>query len=291
MAKLLIDWKLNKECNFNCSYCFKKDEILENKNPSKEEINNAMMVLDSVSEVDTFDILFSGGEPTLYDNLIYFINKASNVLQNKLRRTTIISNCSRNEKYFSELINNITNKEKVMFYYSVHSEYYNEEHTEKIIKLLSDKIQLYVAIMYNPEQRSTSNKIIKDIMRYKNDKFTSKVILLRKAPEFYFLDDRYNQNDFEFVNEINKQWHSDYNEFFDEKQEDHNILIQNRNLNYKNLYCVQGMNVLRINDDGFCTGSICPNAKKSHFSIYRGISPYVFDFPSVVRCKLDHCRL
>lgn len=283
--KLLIDWKLNKICNFECSYCFKKDAEILSNNPSKDEICMALNVLDSL-HFDKFHILFSGGEPTLFKDLNFFVNKATEILNNKLYKITIISNCGISKPFSDSILEN----KKVQIYYSIHSEFYNKKHTQSIIEQISKNTELYVAIMYNPNEIEKSKNIINEIKNLKKlYNFDCKVILLRQYPHFMYLDEKYNKEDYEYVNEINKEFGSDYNEYFNDKIEDHNILIQENRLAFKNYYCAQGTQVLRINEDGFCAGSICGSAKKSHFSIYKGINPYLMDFPSYVRCKLKHC--
>lgn len=229
---------------------------------------------------------FLGGEPTLFKDLDFFVDKAGEILNDRLYKITIISNCGI-ENPFSDII---LNNSKVQIYYSIHSEFYNKDHTENIISSISKNTELYVAIMYNSNEKEKSKSIVEDIKRLNKEyKFDCKVILLRQYPHFMYLDEKYSEEDYNYVNKVNLEFNTSYNEFFDNRVDDHNILIQENKLNFKNYYCLQGTHILRINEDGFCSGSICNNAKKSHFSIYKGINPYLIDFPSYVRCKSKHC--
>ena len=85
-TRLKIDFALTDRCNFNCPYCFEKDNLCKRGYNSKELFYTGEKIIDYISKlcekktIEHVEIVFYGGEPTLEkDFLKFFINKVSDL--------------------------------------------------------------------------------------------------------------------------------------------------------------------------------------------------------------------
>ncbi|MDO4594788.1 MAG: radical SAM protein [Tissierellia bacterium] len=67
--------KLTENCNLKCNYCF---ELLKRKTITKRDINTKKYKGDFLDEIICKNIVLTGGEPFLNDNINYYIEKFSN---------------------------------------------------------------------------------------------------------------------------------------------------------------------------------------------------------------------
>jgi len=68
-----VYFELTRKCNLNCVYCYNKSNLAFSQELSKEEI---FSLLDELKEAGTFEIRFTGGEPTTHKNFFEIIDYA-----------------------------------------------------------------------------------------------------------------------------------------------------------------------------------------------------------------------
>lgn len=100
-------WKMHPTCNYKCPYCFQtnyRKDPKNNKVYSHEEIlaeySNIHNFIESHVKDLSVKLHFIGGEPTIQP-IDYLIE--SGALSNKITRLSMITNLSRDEKYFNRL--------------------------------------------------------------------------------------------------------------------------------------------------------------------------------------------
>lgn len=133
-----INWNLTQYCNYNCSYCSQREHNTLNKQKqNKQDIElllyRAKIINNFIKNNKYFTWLNTlGGEITLYNDL-YKIFDVFN--KNKyLTGTTIVTNGSRNESYYIDLINRINYY--IAFTFSFHEEFANiDSFFKKIINI------------------------------------------------------------------------------------------------------------------------------------------------------------
>lgn len=71
-----VYFELTRKCNLNCIYCYNKSNFAFSKELSKEKI---FSVLDELEKVGTFEIRFTGGEPTIHKDFFEILNYAKSL--------------------------------------------------------------------------------------------------------------------------------------------------------------------------------------------------------------------
>lgn len=114
---LKIDFALTDKCNFNCPYCFEKDNLCKNQNENKnilintsEKLINYIDVLTDRYKYNNVDLILYGGEPTIEKDIsIKIINKIKNILIHKnvvFQYSFVTNGFLFDEKFINELSNN-----------------------------------------------------------------------------------------------------------------------------------------------------------------------------------------
>lgn len=65
-----VYFEITRKCNLNCTFCYNKSNDSFSKELSKEQI---FSLLDELSELGTFEIRFTGGEPTIHPDFFEII--------------------------------------------------------------------------------------------------------------------------------------------------------------------------------------------------------------------------
>lgn len=288
-----IDWKLGEHCNYKCSYCVQQKVNKTNSFPTKENILKAINIIKKIKR-DHIDVSIAGGETTLYPDLEFFINTIDKNILN-LNKLTVFSNGSKPVKFYENIL---SGNKKHFLYFSVHPEFFKVDELKSKIEELTSVVNLQVALMY----KKTDNihkyiNIIDEVFEQKKYKFSPKIIIIREGDYFTKISSEYNQQDYELIQFYNAKW---YNEEIENRKTlwlpqnyknlEHNKAIMTNNLNFKNMYCIHGATNMWIDNFGFCRGAICHQAKKSKFSLYDNINPYLFkNYISIVKCAVDCC--
>ena len=292
---LYVDWCTGTQCNYNCSYCCqssrdKKQEFI--LNPGK--IDKTLDVLYSLKR--PIEISLAGGETTLFPHLRYLLEKTTDHVMTE--RVTVLTNGHKPLSYFDELVSGL-DLNNLFIYWSVHPEYTgNIRKFQTKVRELSEMVNLQLAIMAKMDSPRLKKIIVAvDQISTNSNRIYSKLVLVRKGQ---FLDDisYYSQDEIDFVLNKNREWKEHFPppnkpQFLRKENSlsrDHNYLLVNGYTNFRGMYCLHGTTCLWIRDDGYCSGSICPQAKISRYSIYDGINPFLLkEFSEPIRCSQKMC--
>lgn len=154
-------------CNRRCEYCFQKNWFLAN---SKEEIQE--MSLDTVNDIlnwfqgEHFKLL--GGEPLLYSKIIELLD----MIKDKEKTITMISNISINPEKFKNIINNYCVNTPITSWlintdYPKHQEDIFISNFKELLKTKND-ITLSTTLLPNKEKISESYNRLKKLCEYGN---------------------------------------------------------------------------------------------------------------------------
>ena len=129
----IIIINLTHKCNFNCWYCYDK-----NNRGSTEFLNfeYIKIFIDAYAQnyKDPLKIVLMGGEPTLHPDLfeiIVFLNNS-----NIVKSITLVTNLSDSYDNYARLYN-----DKLEIMYSYHFNKYSVEQEEKALLLKENKIE------------------------------------------------------------------------------------------------------------------------------------------------------
>lgn len=147
---LAITWQVSDHCNYRCSYCNEGNWGGHNKNDANTNtyITNLKEIINRYVDAgyEAFKIYFSGGEPTIWKNLIpiaeFFKDYAPN------NTVAINTNLSRDTKWWE---NNYTIFDDVVA--SFHAEQVNKKRYFNNSLLLCDKINYFCNKMLMHEDK------------------------------------------------------------------------------------------------------------------------------------------
>ena len=145
-----ITWQVNNYCNFKCSYCNPGNYSGTDANNGNLDgyIGSLQVITDKYREAgyENFKFFFSGGEPTLWKNLIPIARWAKENLPNVL--IAINTNFSRPLKWWKdnyELIDDVVA--------SFHVEFSDKEKYRKNALFMYDKLNYFSCKMLMHEER------------------------------------------------------------------------------------------------------------------------------------------
>jgi organic radical activating enzyme len=104
---LFIDWSLNNNCNYRCSYCPSHLHNGEIKGPELKQIERLIEQIANISTKPWKHFQFTGGEPTAYK----YLESALSLVKMKGFSTGLISNGSKPREWWrehKELLNEVT---------------------------------------------------------------------------------------------------------------------------------------------------------------------------------------
>ena len=232
-----------------------------------------------------YNVVLSGGEPTLHPHFFDIINLLHETLKERLNRLRIFSNGSRNLNFY-EKIADVAKSMYMQMRISIHTEHVNMEHIIELIENLSERLDLTFPLMFNPARREEVH-LIYDILfeLRKKYQFSIHISLLRDGDH---IDSRYTQEDLFWHKESTVKFRALENVFaskFPPKQNpmhsfhvfsdieldgERKVLERDydnffeRELNYTNglltftgMWCVANPAVLSIQENGLCRGMVC----------------------------------
>ena len=307
---LFIDWNLLYGCNYKCSYCFGQETLNDTYIPN---IDNLKYAVDQIFKINKKTYIFNilGGEPTFYPNLIDLVSYIDSFNKNTI--LCFITNGSKSIEYFETLISSFNCE--CIFTISIHLEYADIEHIEKLI-ILFNKYQKLIsfALMAHPELKEKTFNFFNRLLELRNKYiFDLRIAELKAPPTFEKIDDRYdddfnkwidyNRNNYDFNSSNYKQYdkktglrfplshHSIYkikNENVEKNiQITHALALRNMKRTFKDFYCCAGINLLSIDPFGNYRGAICSvvpfigNLHNEEIDIYKLTKYY--------KCSLEQC--
>ena len=301
LKQMIIHWFPTDFCNYNCSYCIAHAPHIQ----KGIEFTKLLLLIGTVDKIfeikkDKYVFIFSGGEPTLHPN---FIELVEYILENKNASVYLFSNGHKNADFFSKLFS----KNNFYLNFSIHLEYANINHVKEIIKC-SNNYNKYTmfSLMMNPDLKDKYLQFYKDLYEYRKKYcFGLDLGLIHDNQK---LDERYSNEDINWFYKANKEFEEiekynnykgyipdyfqDYNTkyFFDNNESlyiPHRKAIIKNMKNFKNFYCVQGVNSISINAQGNYKGTECSispnvgNIYKENIDYFKLIQP--------IKCSLEGC--
>lgn len=103
------------KCNYNCEYCLNLEHKNNIASMSTRDIDKIFEYFNYITE--PFTLIISGGEPLIYENIIYLTQKAIN--QNNISRIEFLTNFNNSELLVEN--NNIFFNEKIIHFFSFHT--------------------------------------------------------------------------------------------------------------------------------------------------------------------------
>lgn len=318
---LVIDWLLTMRCNYRCSYCFHYGKHKATPPPQRpfstlEELKTAV---DNIASLNRpwYDVVFSGGEPTVHPHISDVIPLLSETLGERLNNLVILTNGSRNNVLYERLAN-IAKSRPITIGVSIHTDHVEMAHLLELIENLSSKVNLSFSLMFNPDKRDFVYEIYETLSDYrKKYKFGMEQYLLRESGH---LDSRYTAEDLEWQKVANLRFKAlaqsvklpessgqlsrqkiqhVYHKFHEIEDNGTIKTIENANadLKYTNglfafcgMYCIAHANVLSINENGLCRGMIC-NLDPIICNIYKenAFQKVRDELIHAVKCNKPHC--
>jgi radical S-adenosyl methionine domain-containing protein 2 len=86
MPKLTVNWHLEKDCNYNCSFCYAQFEDVK----ANTSVADGLSLLQELANAGVYKINFAGGEPLLNKSLGKYLQRATSLGM----KTSIITNAS-----------------------------------------------------------------------------------------------------------------------------------------------------------------------------------------------------
>ena len=313
---LQIDWCLTKRCNYHCSYCWYYGKG-KNTPPivpfsSLEQLRAAVNNLASLNR-PWYDLIFTGGEPTLHPHMIDLIYMLNDTLQDRLNNIMVISNGSRNARLYQKIAE-LAKTINISMQISVHTDHVDMAHILEIIENLSSDVSLYFPLMFNPAKREEVH-LIYDIM-YEYRKiypFDMEVVTIRIRDN---VDPRYVPEDLLWQEEAIKRFTElksvaklkvpfpkkparELHMFHDVEDKGERKIVDTENFTYNlrkgfcsftNMFCTANTSNLRIEENGLCRSMICPYGI-GLFNIYEdGAIKAVRDrFIHAIKCPKNIC--
>ena len=261
---LSIDWIIANHCNYECSYC---DPVLYGNTSGWPDVNAALSFFNKVhNDLNGNEkmITLSGGEPTLWPDLFYFLENIHESYE-----ITIISNGSRSLRWWDKLSK--TNRVKHLVI-SIHLEYANVDHISDVIDIMSKNTGVAVFVAMNPTKLEEAKKFAIDLKeRDLYCKILLKSILNRhnngnKAAYSYDNDTLQFMKEWYYWKKNNKITPTMLgNSLYinDQKTNKSFMDLVNEQLNsFKGWKCNIIKNRLTISIDGTINGATCNTAKK-----------------------------
>lgn len=280
--KLSIQWHIINLCNNNCSYCTYR-KIRKTKKPTITSKKDLITALNHIYEMDRpeyeFRFMGSGGEPTLHPHLYELITHIEDKFSGKLSKNGIwiMSNGIKDLKYFKKI-----KSPNITYHISVHSEHTENSHVVDLVTNLSTDSNVHINVMYFPELRDKCRDLIEKLIKLHSEyNFTSRIVYVRAEPNFTEVLPSYTQDDLDYVKRKNLELVS--------LNHDDNLYWEIDEF-CEGTFCVQGANVLRINEWGNYSGSSCMLAKYSDETLFKKrLKEKLSDMISVGQCSQKRC--
>jgi len=277
--RLDIIWKLNKRCNFDCSYC--PSELHDNFSKWKD-IKKYKTVIDKLIKTTNKRIwlTFTGGEPCLYPQFIELVKYCK---EKGIYSVVVSSNASKSSDYYIELMKYADN-----IILSYHFEYQiNTLKSIIAIKKSIEKKSMRVNVMMLPEHFEEAKDVIKSlkennilyIIRRIRPSYlpNSKIVrpnqkggslkILDDGPDFSNDENYYSDNELEFFKIGHMSIFKNVLNFIETSdgikkiEENVNDILARKDNKYKGWLCWSGINNIRIWSDGNVYNAACWNKK------------------------------
>lgn len=190
---LYITWEITNYCNYSCSYCWPESHSNKNKYPTN--FSNIKNFFSNLEKIDIYknkkiSIELFGGEPTLWNGLINFINFFKNF------NFVLVSNGYRKPFYW-EYFPKIS-----MICLTFHPERSSISHFDEIVDILLQKDQnVIVSFMHLPKYRDLNDTLFRTMSKKRG-----KLIYVSKIVRDIITNEpikEYDKKDFEIIKNNN----------------------------------------------------------------------------------------
>ena len=303
LKQMIIHWFPTDFCNYNCSYCISHAPHIQ-KSIEFTKLPYLIDTVDKIFEIrkDKYVFMFSGGEPTIHPN---FTQLVEYILKNKDAYIYLYSNGHKNKDFFSKLFS----KNNFYLNFSIHLEYANINHIKEIIQC-SNNYNKYTmfSLMLNPSLKNRCLEFYEHLLNLRKQYYFGLDLALIYDDEGLGLDKRYTDEDINWFYKANKHFEEiekynsyqgyipdylqDYNTryVFDDNESvyiPHRIAVEKDMKNFENFYCVQGVNTISINAQGYYRGTEC-SISPIIGNIYKENLDY-FKLIQYIKCSLIRC--
>lgn len=311
-----VNWIITNDCNYRCTYCF---HYGKGKTPPPHvpfaTLEQLRIAVDNIASLNRpwYDIIFSGGEPTVQPHLFELISMLHETLGERLNNVLIITNGSRNKKLYKGL-SGLAESINVELNISIHTDHVDMNHILELIENLSADIRMHFSLMFNPDKRDFVHEIY-DIMLEQRKKhwFTMRVAMLSEGSN---IDPRYTPEDFTWQKAANEgfrnlvksvnlsqtprkrayhglQLFTDIEDNGEKKtltNVDYNQKYVNSMVLFKGMYCVACAYLLSIWPNGWGNGMVCNDDRVWH-NIYSKncFQPVLSKLIHAVKCTKPNC--
>lgn len=279
---LYVHWSITAKCNYHCSYCsyFFSKAGLAIPDPGLADLLCAVDKLAAMQR-PAYEFVLLGGEPTVSPHLPRLIAYMDEILGDRLKQIVLVSNGSRGPEYFNQFAP-IGKRIYFQIMNSIHLETHTPEKIYNLIQRLDPDLELNLLLMAHPEKLDLVREIYSELCVLRNSlPFHLVIHPLYQLPEFTTPDPRYPedffswrdeaQREFDQINVLAKaRWNrtrTPFAELFWEIYDGlRSSLISSKDrisdsmrqlLNFKNMQCVSGAHLLRIEEDGNLLGTTC----------------------------------
>ncbi len=301
---LIVHWFPTSYCNYSCSYCISHSPHV-GKEMQFADISVLKNVVDKIFNInkERYVFLFSGGEPTIYPQFKELIKY---ILKNKNSFAYLFSNTHKNENYFQDLFI----MDNFYLNFSIHLEYANIDHVKNIIKYANNfNKYIMVSLMVNPDLKEKCILFFNELLEYRKQYFFGLDLgLIYDNNNDIGLDSRYNQEDIDwfykasekfYIEENNNAYNGYIPDFFQDyntkyiftnyeaKYIPHRQSVVEKMKNFKDFYCLSGVNSISIDSNGNYKGQECSisnvvgNIHREEIDFFELIKP--------IKCNLDIC--
>ena len=282
-----VNWMLTSKCNYRCSYCF---HYGKGKTPPPQlpfsTLEQLRVAVNNVASLNRpfYNIVFSGGEPTIHPHIFDLISMLYDSLGERLNSILIITNGSRNKPLY-ERISRFAKSVSISLLISIHTDHVDMAHILELIETLSGDINIHFSLMFNPDKREMVHEIYDTMLEYrKKFWFNMNVVTLRDGD---IVDSRYTPEDFAWQKKAIKQFNDlvksvapnfperrkkkysnpvihvieNNGEIKTINQGNRTIELADGFLKFRGMYCIAHAYLLRIEEDGRCKGMVCGDDK------------------------------
>ncbi|MDL2272448.1 radical SAM protein [Desulfovibrio sp. OttesenSCG-928-I05] len=308
--ELLVDWSLIENCNWRCSYCFADRRYVSKFIPSLEQLKCAADNLLAMNK-SRYYLYLIGGEITIIPHFVPFIEYLNEIFGDKVE-LMLVTNGYRPWQYFDNLIALSRNKLNITI--SIHSEFVKLDRLVSIVENISPKATLSFGLLYHLGKKAYVKEIFSVLSEMKkNYRFGLSIAPVLVPPSYTEADPNYTAEDHTWMKKGNKTckllekisgtepdsvWPFTLNYDVLEDGVERSLTsaamtdkLTEGYLNFKDMYCCQGIGYFYLSHTGECRGSRCPiNIGPVANFFEPGAQLYqVKKFPVAMKCQLDNC--
>lgn len=310
---LHVQWSVTSMCNYECSYC---SYPYNREKPDKRKFTPFATMRTAVDNLaglnrPAYEFVLLGGEPTVYPQLLELIHYIDSSLGDRLTRLTIVTNGSRDAAYFNQLAD-LARRSYIQIMFSIHTDHMRPEHVYELARELDSNLELNFLLMMNPARLELAREIFEGLCSLRSEKaFNLTLQTVYGAPDFVRPDPRYPDGYADLQNELQQKFlqiardaspqlppRSQTFHTFWELDEgwriaryyggDRAVYYQKGWLDFRDINCVGGAHLARIDERGFFSGVACGHFP-TKLNVYEKGALRDASFMKILKCPCPSC--